>query len=100
MNAALEFLAQRRKAIAYLFAALGELVVQAVPQSTPQNALLLHAVIAVLGLVMVHGVPNEPAPTPAQILTDLVVGDAAGAKHAADAPPPPIPVTVGDTHGA
>lgn len=96
MNPVLTFLAERRKAIAYLFTALAELIVQAVPQTNPQNALLLHAVIAGLGLFLVHGVPNEPAPSAAQVLTDLVVGDA-GAKHAADAP---IPVTVGDTHGA
>lgn len=92
-----KFFGQRRKALGYILAAVAELVVQAVPQTNPQNALVLHAVVAILGLFVVHGVPNDP-PSLDEELEALLHGDATLPSPVAAAAPaytlPSVPAVV------
>lgn len=82
MKSVLAFLGQRRKAVAAVLGVVSELITQAVPQASEQNALILHSVLAVITVWMVHATPNDEAPTDSirEFVDDLVKGD--GPAHA------------------
>lgn len=91
MSKFIQVLGQRRKAIAALLGVAAELITEAVPQTNPQNALLLHAVLAVVTVFMVHATPNDgkPADSVQEFIDDLIHGDP---KHAAAPAAPAAPL--------
>jgi hypothetical protein len=85
VKSVLAALGTRRKAIAAVLGVAAELITQAVPQTNPENALVLHSVLAVITVWMVHATPNDPPiDSISEFVDDLVKGDQP--KHAPVAP--------------